>query len=559
MGQLVECVPNFSEGRDRAIIDKIVAAIAAVKGVKIMDVDPGADTNRTVVTFIAAPEIAGEAAFQGIRQAAELIDMSRHQGAHPRLGATDVCPFVPVSGVNMEDCARIARELGRRVGAELQIPVYLYEEAATTPARSNLADIRAGEYEGLAEKLKDPQWQPDFGAAVFNPRSGATVIGAREFLIAYNINFNTRDVSLVQEIALDIREKGRVLKDGKGNIVKDEKGQKVQVPGKFKSVKAIGWYIEQYGCAQLSINFTNYKISPVHLVFDEVSRLATERGLRATGSELVGLIPKGALLAAGAYFLEKQGKSPGVPEEELVHIAVKSLGLAELAPFDAVRKVIDYAVEADHPPRLVRMNLREFANELSSDSPAPGGGSVASLAGSLAASLAAMVANLTVGKKGYEDVRADMIRVGVEGQRLKDEFLADIDRDTDAFTEVMAAMKLPKKTDEEKRERASMMEKANQQATLVPLGVLKRVGPSLELVKTVAVSGNRNSISDSGVGALMGRAAAEGAYYNVLINLKGMADLEFVGRVRLEAGQALAAALALAAEVETIVRNALEN
>ena len=334
MKQLVECVPNFSEGRDRALIDKIVAAMAAVKGVKVLDVDPGADTNRTVVTLIGEPAPVGEAAFQGIRKAAELIDMSKHHGAHPRIGATDVCPFVPVSGVTMDDCAGLARGLGERVGEELGIPVYLYEAAAATPRRQNLADVRAGEYEGLEEKLKDPEWKPDFGPAAFNARAGATVIGAREFLIAYNINFNTRDAALVNDIALDIREKGRLKKDAKGAAVKDEKGEKVFVPGKFKSVKAIGWYIEQYGCAQLSINFTNYKISPVHEVFDEVCRQAEARGLRVTGSELVGLIPKQALLDAGAFFLARQGKPTGVPEEELIHIAVKSLGLTDLTPFD---------------------------------------------------------------------------------------------------------------------------------------------------------------------------------------------------------------------------------
>ena len=559
MKQLVECVPNFSEGRDRTLIDKIVAAMAAVKGVKVLDVDPGADTNRTVVTLIGEPAPVSEAAFQGIRKAAELIDMSKHHGAHPRIGATDVCPFVPVSGVTMADCAELARGLGRRVGEELGIPVYLYEAAAATPRRQNLADVRAGEYEGLEEKLKNPEWKPDFGPAVFHARAGATVIGAREFLIAYNINFNTRDAALVNDIALDIREKGRLKKDAKGAAVKDEKGEKVFVPGKFKSVKAIGWYIEQYGCAQLSINFTNYKISPVHEVFVEVCQQAEARGLRATGSELVGLIPKQALLDAGAFFLTRQGKPTGVPEEERIHIAVKSLGLTDLTPFDPQKKIIEYSVEADNPPRLQRMNLREFANELSSDSPAPGGGSVASLAGALAAGLAAMVSNLTAGKKGYEAHRELMLRVGVEGQRLKDEFLYDIDRDTDAFNEVMAAMKLPKKTDEEKAARAAAMEAANKGATLVPLGVLQRCVPALELAREMARHGNRNSISDSGVGGLMGRAAAEGAWYNVLINLKGLEDKAFVEQTRAAADKALAAALAVADEIAVLVREELSK
>ncbi len=559
MKQLVECVPNFSEGRDRALIDKIVAAMASVKGVKVLDVDPGADTNRTVVTLIGEPAPVAEAAFQGIRRAAELIDMSKHSGAHPRIGATDVCPFVPVSGVTMADCAELARQVGRRVGDELGIPVYLYEAAAASPQRVNLADVRAGEYEGLADKLRDPAWKPDFGPATFNARAGATVIGAREFLIAYNINFNTRDAALVNDIALEIREKGRVKKDAKGAIVKDDRGEKVWVPGRFKAVKAIGWYIEQYGCAQLSINFNNYKISPVHEVFVEVCRQAEARGLRVTGSELVGLIPRQALLDAGAFFLTRQGKPAGVPDEELIHIAVKSLGLAELNPFDPLKKIIEASVEADNPPRLQRMNLREFANELSSDSPAPGGGSVASLAGSLAAALAAMVSNLTAGKKGYEDRRDRMLQAGVEGQRLKDEFLYDIDRDTEAFNEVMAAIKLPKKTDDEKAARGAAMEAANKVATLVPLGVLRRAVPALELAREMARHGNRNSISDAGVGGQMGLSAAEGAYYNVMINLKGIQDAAFVEATGREARALLDQAGGLAAEIRDIVRKELEG
>ncbi|HNR38197.1 MAG TPA: glutamate formimidoyltransferase [Acidobacteriota bacterium] len=557
MKQLVECVPNFSEGRDRALIDKIVAAMAAVKGVKVLDVDPGADTNRTVVTLIGEPAPVAEAAFQGIRRAAELIDMSKHSGAHPRIGATDVCPFVPVSGVTMADCAELARQVGRRVGDELGIPVYLYEAAAASPQRVNLADVRAGEYEGLADKLRDPAWKPDFGPATFNARAGATVIGAREFLIAYNINFNTRDAALVNDIALEIREKGRVKKDAKGAVVKDAQGEKVWAPGKFKAVKAIGWYIEQYGCAQLSINFNNYKISPVHEVFVEVCRQAEMRGLRVTGSELVGLIPKQALLDAGAFFLTRQGKPAGVPDEELIHIAVKSLGLAELTPFDPLKKIIEASVEAENPPRLQRMDLREFANELSSDSPAPGGGSVASLAGALAAALAAMVSNLTAGKKGYEEQRDRMLRVGVEGQRLKDEFLYDIDRDTEAFNEVMAAIKLPKKTDAEKAARGAAMEAANKGATLVPLGVLRRAVPALELALEMARHGNRNSISDAGVGGLMGLGAAEGAYYNVMINLKGIEDGAFRDATSREARALLKQAEELAAEIRDIVRKEL--
>ncbi|MBN2430421.1 MAG: glutamate formimidoyltransferase [Acidobacteria bacterium] len=557
MHALVECVPNFSEGRDRAVIDRIVAAIAEVDGVKVFDVDPGADTNRTVVTFIGTPAAVAEAAFAGIRQAAELIDMRRHAGAHPRMGATDVCPFIPVAGVTMADCTRLARQVGRRVAEELQIPVYLYEESATRPERRNLADIRQGEYEGLAAKLSDPEWVPDFGAATFNPQSGATVMGAREFLIAYNINFNTRDRRLVNDIALNIRERGRAKRDDEGKIVRDEDGSQMMVPGVFQGLKAIGWYIEEYGCAQLSMNITNYKVSPVHEIFDEVCRQAAERGLRVTGSELVGLIPKAAVVAAGEHFLRKQGKSTGVPEEELVHIAVKSLGLDELSPFEARRKIIEYAVEEENPPRLVRMNLRDFANELSTDSPAPGGGSVASLAGALGAALAAMVSNLTMGKKGYEAVQEEMVRIGVAGQQLKEEFLADIDLDTEAFDRLMDAFRLPKKSDEEKAARQAAVVEATKGAIAVPLRVLKRTIAALGLVKAVAQKGNQNSLSDAGVGGLMALAAARGACYNVLINLQGLDDADYVHRTRTEAAEALQVATGLAGEVAALVEKAL--
>jgi len=557
MRELVECVPNFSEGRDRLVIDRIVAAIAEVDGVKVFDVDPGADTNRTVVTFIGPPEAVAQAAFAGIRQAAELIDMRKHSGAHPRMGATDVCPFIPVSGVTMEDCTRLARQVGQRVAEELRIPVYLYEDSATRPERRNLADIRQGEYEGLVVKLSDPEWAPDFGEARFNPQSGATVMGAREFLIAYNINFNTRDRKLVNDIALNIRERGRAKRDDEGKIVRETDGTKVMVPGVFAGLKAIGWYIEEYGCAQLSMNITNYKESPVHEIFDEVCRQAAERGLRVTGSELVGLIPKAAVLSAGDHFLRKQGKSTGVPEEERVHIAVKSLGLDELVPFEARKKIIEYAVEEENPPRLVRMNLRDFANELSTDSPAPGGGSVASLAGALGAALAAMVSNLTMGKKGYEEVQEEMVQIGIAGQQLKDEFLADIDLDTEAFDRLMDAFRLPKKSDEEKAARDAAVVEATKGAIAVPLRVLKRTIAALGLIRSVAEKGNQNSLSDAGVGGLMALAAARGACYNVLINLQGLADAGYVSRTRAEAAEALQVATDLAQEVATLVEKQL--
>jgi glutamate formiminotransferase/formiminotetrahydrofolate cyclodeaminase len=532
--KLVECVPNFSEGRDREKIRAITAEIEAVAGVKLLDVDPGASTNRTVVTFIGPPEAVREAAFRAIAKAAEVIDMRAHKGAHSRMGATDVCPFVPVSGVTMADCVRLAGELGARVAAELGIPVYLYEAAARKPERRNLATVRAGEYEGLPEKLKDPRWAPDFGKPVFNPKSGATIIGAREFLIAYNFNLNTRDRKLAHEIALSLRESGRAKRDKQGDIVKDARGNTVTVPGKFKEVKSVGWYVEDYGVAQVSVNFTNYKTTPVHVVFDEAVRLAGKLGLRVTGSELVGLIPKEALLMAGRHYLEKQGKSPGVPDEELIRMAVRSLGLNDVAPFEPEKKIIEYQVR--EPGRaLVDMTLRGFADELSMDSPAPGGGSVAALCGALSAALAAMVANLTVGKKGYETVRGDMVDTAVRAQALKDALLEAVDADTRAFNKVMEAFRLPKTTPEQAEEKDRAVEEANKEATLVPLDVLERSVEAVGLAKSAAAKGNRNSVSDAGVAGLAGQAAGEGAYYNVLINLAGIKDKAFSDRVRRKA------------------------
>jgi len=529
--KLVECVPNFSEGRDPEKIKAIVREVEAVPGVKLLDVDRGASTNRTVVTFIGTPESVKEAAFRAVAKAAEVIDMRVHKGAHSRIGATDVCPFVPVSGVTMEDCVRLAGELGARIAGELGIPVYLYEAAARTPERRNLATIRAGEYEGLPEKFKDHRWAPDFGKPVFNPKSGATVVGAREFLVAYNINLNTRDQKLAHEIALSLRESGRAKRDKDGNVVKDGRGNAVKVLGKFKEIKSVGWYIEDYGLAQISVNFTNYKITPIHVVFDEARKLAVKLGLRVTGSELVGLIPKEALLMAGRYYLEKQAKSPGVPEEELIRIAVRSLGLNDVSPFAPEKKVIEYQFEKDRHP-LVGLTLREFANELSMDSPAPGGGSVAALCGSLSAALSAMVANLTVGKKGYEEVREEMVATAVRAQALKDGLLEAVDGDTRAFNKVMAAFRLPKTTPEQAFEKERAVEEANKEATLVPLEVLEKAGEAVALARVAAAKGNKNSVSDAGVAGLTGQAAGEGAYYNVLINLAGIKDSKFVADVR---------------------------
>jgi glutamate formiminotransferase/formiminotetrahydrofolate cyclodeaminase len=532
--RIVECVPNFSEGRDKDKINAIVREIEAVPGVKLLDVDPGESTNRTVVTFIGEPEAVKEAAFKAIGKAAEVLDMRTHKGAHSRIGATDVCPFVPVSGVTMEDCVRLAHELGGRVAGELGIPVYLYEEAARKPDRRNLANIRVGEYEGLPEKLQDPKWAPDFGDPVFNPKSGATIIGAREFLIAYNINLNTKDRRLAHEIALNLRESGRVKKNKDGTIVRDSLGNSVKVPGKFRDVKAVGWYIEDYGVAQISINFTDYKRSPVHAVFDETVKQAEKLGLRVTGSELVGLIPKEAVLMAGRHYLEKQGKTPGVPEEEIIRMAVLSLGLNDVSKFDPDKKIIERQFK-EAGKTLVSLDLQAFADEVSMDSPAPGGGSVAALSGALSAALSSMVANLTYGKKGYEEFGEDMKRVAVRAQELKDELLRAVDLDARAFNKVMEAFRLPKGTEEQSREREAAVEDASKGAALVPLGVLTAAAELIELAEAVARKGNRNSVSDAGIAGLTAQAAGEGAYYNVRINLPGIKDERFKARTAKQA------------------------
>ena len=524
--KLVECVPNFSEGRDLTKISAITKEIESTPKVKLLDVDPGDSTNRTVVTFIGTPEAVKEAAFKAIKKAAEVIDMSKHSGAHSRIGATDVCPFVPVTGVTMEDCIQLARELGERVGRELGIPVYLYEEAAQKPDRKNLATIRVGQYEGLEDKFKDPEWAPDYGEPVFSAKAGATAIGAREFLIAYNINLNTKDRTLARHIAFNLRERGRAKRDEDGKIIRDKNGKSIKVPGKFNEVKAVGWYVEDYGIAQISINFTNYKISPPHLVFDEAIKEAEQIGLRVTGSELVGLIPKEAMLMAGRYYLNKQGKSPGVPEEELIRTAVLSLGLNDVALFDKQKKIIEYQfTEVENS--LLDLNLRGFANELSMDSPAPGGGSTAALCGALSAALSTMVSNLTVGKKEYEDVQIKIKDLATHGQALKDQLLHDVDADTVAFNNVMTAMRMKNKTDEQKEARAAAIEETSKKATLVPLEVLEKCVEALNLAKEVVLSGNKNSISDAGVAGLTAQAGAEGAFYNVRINLPDIQDEKF--------------------------------
>jgi glutamate formiminotransferase/formiminotetrahydrofolate cyclodeaminase len=528
MQKLIECVPNFSEGSDLEVIRQITDVIKSVEGVSLLDVDPGATTNRTVVTLVGTPDAAVEAAFRGIQKAAELIDMRKQKGAHPRMGATDVCPFIPVSNVSWEEAIACAEKLGKRVGEELKIPVYLYERAAKDPSRSNLSIIRAGEYEGFFEKIKQPEWKPDFGPTVFNAKSGGTVIGARDFLIAYNANLNTKSVRRANSVAFDVREQGRFKTEGgmpSGKKVLDEKGEPVRIPGMLKHVKAIGWFVEEYGIAQVSMNLTNIEETPLHVAFDACCESANERGMRVTGSEIVGMVPKKCLLDAGRYFLRKQNWSEGASDEELIDIAVRSMGLSELKPFQPNEKVIELKMESDNPKKsLVKLSAREFCNETLSDSPAPGGGSVAALMGALGASLGGMVANLSAGKRGWEDKLKFFSDWAVKAQQLKDELLALVDEDTAAFNEVMAAFSLPKATAEEKTARSEAIQRANQRAAEVPLRVMETAGKNYPLLTEMAEKGNPASISDVGVGALAVRACIDGAAMNVRINVAGLKD-----------------------------------
>lgn len=527
MKKIIECVPNFSEGRDLEIIRQITAAIERVEGISLLNVDPGASTNRTVVTFAGSPEAAVEAAFRGIQKAAELIDMRKQKGAHPRMGATDVCPFIPVSNVTWEEAIACANRLGKRVGDELKIPVYLYEKAARDPARSNLSIIRAGEYEGFFEKIKEAAWKPDYGPAVFNEKSGATVIGAREFLVAYNVNLNTKAVRRANSVAFDVRENGRVkTEDGtpSGKPVLDAKGEPVRIPGMLKHVKAIGWYVEEYGMAQVSMNLTNLEETPLHAAFDACQEAASKRGLRVTGSEVVGMLPKKCLVDAGKYFLRKQKWSEGASEEELIEIAIRSMGLSEVKPFDPKEKIIELKMESVSEKSLVKMSLREFCNETLSDSPAPGGGSVAALMGALGASLGGMVANLSAGKRGWDDKLEYFSAWAVKAQELKDELLFLVDKDTAAFNKVMAAFALPKDSAEEKAARSAAIQTANKNAAEIPLRVMETAFKSYEILAAMAEQGNPASISDVGVGLLAVRACVEGAALNVRINLSSLKD-----------------------------------
>lgn len=553
MTPIIECVPNFSEGRDTHLIQQITGRVEAVEGVRLLNVDPGRATNRTVVTFVGEPEAVVEAAFQAIRAAGELIDMSHHHGEHPRMGATDVCPLVPIRGISMEETAEYARRLGERVGGELGIPVYLYEAAQPRPERRNLAVIRAGEYEGLADKLKDPAWQPDFGPARFDARRGATAVGARDFLIAYNVNLNTTSTRRANAVAFDVREAGRIKHDGRFNPVLDESGEPIRVPGSLESVKAIGWFIEEYGIAQVSMNLTNIRVTPLHIAFDEVCRCAEARGLRVTGSELVGLLPLQCLLDAGRYFLEKQQRSTGVAESELVKIAVRSLGLDELAPFRPEERVIEYLLRDPADTKLASLPVAVFADETASESPAPGGGSVAACVGALGAALGTMVANLSSHKRGWDDRWKEFSDAAEKGQRCKEQLLRLVDEDTRAFNRVMEAFGLPRGTDEEKEIRTQAIEDATKQATEVPLQVMEAALASMEVIGSMAEKGLVRSVSDAGVGALCARTAVLGAYLNVKINVAQLADRSYAEDMVARGGEIAERARAREAEILEIV------
>lgn len=532
--RLIECVPNFSEGNNMEVIRQITHEIESVSGVRLLDVDPGKATNRTVVTFVGAPEEVMEAAFRAIRKASEIIDMSQHRGEHPRFGATDVCPFVPVSGVTMDEAAEYARQLAKRVGDEIQIPVYCYEYAAFEERRRNLANVRSGEYEGLPKKLSSPEWKPDFGPATFVPHTGAIAIGARNFLVAYNINLNTTSVRRANSIAFDIREAGRVVREGDpitGPIVKGEDGEPLRIPGTLKKTKAIGWFIEEYGIAQISINLTDITVTPIHVAFEEASKKAAERGMRVTGSELVGLVPLEALLAAGRFYLKKQKRSVGIPEREIIKIAVKSLGLDDLKPFNPEEKIIEYILASAQKKALTGLTLAAFVDETASESPAPGGGSVAAYLGALGAALGTMVANLSAHKRGWDERWEIFSDWAEKGMQYVNSLTALVDEDTRAFNRVMDAFGLPKGNEKEKAARKQAIQAATQYATEVPLKVMELAYGSFDVIEAMAKTGNPNSISDAGVGALAARAAVVGAYLNVRINARDLDDRTVANRI----------------------------
>lgn len=531
--RLIEIVPNISEGRDTAKISAITAVVEAVEGVKLLDVDPGKATNRTVITFVGNPEAAIEAAFRLIKKASELIDMSKHSGEHPRFGATDVCPLVPIANISMEETAEFARKLGKRVGEELGIPGYFYENAATKPERRNLANCRSGEYEGLSKKLSNPDWKPDFGPAEFSDKvkkSGATAISARDFLVAYNVNLNSTSTRRANAIAFDIREAGRIKMEN-GKKVLDANGDPIRIPGQLKAVKGIGWYIEEYGIAQISYNLTNISITSIHKAFDATCDSANERGLRVTGSELIGLVPLNAMLDAGKYFLRKQQRSVGIPESEIIKIAVKSLGLDELAPFDPNEKIIEYKLKEGQTRKLVGMSLSAFADETASESPAPGGGSISAYVGTLGISLATMVANLSSHKRGWDDRWEEFSEWAEKGMDLKNELEWLVDEDTEAFNMIMAAFGLPKESEADKANRKKAIQEATKYAIEIPLKVMEVCYQSFEIIEAMANIGNPNSVTDAGVGALCARTAVLGAGMNVRINTGDLEDKEYVAKV----------------------------
>ncbi len=541
MNQLIECVPNFSEGRNPQVIKQITDAIESVEGVKLLNVDPGKATNRTVVTFVGAPDDVIEAAFRGVKKASDLIDMSKHTGEHPRFGATDVCPLVPIANISMEETVEYAHKLAKRVGEELNIPVYCYEFAAQAEERKSLANCRSGEYEGLPEKLKDPRWKPDFGPAEFNASAGATAVSARNFLIAYNVNLNTTSTRRANSIAFDVREAGRVKREGNpitGKIVKDGNGEPIRVPGTLKKVRAIGWYIEEYGIAQISMNLTDITVTPVHIAFDEVCKSAERRGMRVTGSELVGLIPLQAMLDAGKYFLKKQERSTGISDDEIIKIAIKSMGLDELGEFNPRERIIEYMLEDDEL-QLKDMSLKTFMEETASESPAPGGGSISAYVGSMGAALGSMVANLSSHKRGWDERWEEFSDWAEKGKCYQEKLLRLVDEDTSAFNQIMAAFGLPKGTEEEKAARMQAIQDATLNAILTPLEVMKTAFESMEVLQAMAEIGNPNSVSDAGVGALCARTAVQGAYLNVLINLADFKDKVKAAKLKHEAGEIL--------------------
>ncbi|OUQ53164.1 glutamate formimidoyltransferase [Alistipes sp. An116] len=558
--RIVECVPNFSEGRDKEVIRQIVEAIETAADVKVLDVDPGEATNRTVVTFVGSPEAVVKAAFAGVKRAAECIDMRHHKGAHPRMGATDVLPLIPIAGITLEECAELSRQLARRIADELRIPTYCYEAAALRPERKNLAVCRAGEYEALPEKLSREETAPDFGARPYDEevaRTGATTVGARDFLIAVNFNLNTTSTRRANAIAFDVREKGRPVREGNpitGKVVKDAAGNPVMRPGTLKATKAIGWFIEEYGIAQVSMNITDISVTPLHVAFDEVCRKADARGVRVTGTEIVGLVPKRALVEAGKYFLRKQHRSVGIAEEEIVRLAVKSMGLDDLKPFKPEEKVIEYLLEAeDRKKRLVDLTCKGFAEETASESPAPGGGSIAAYMGALGAALGTMVANLSAHKPGWDDRWEEFSDWAERGQTLMQELLHLVDEDTAAFNRIMAVFAMPKSTDEERAARSAALQEATLYATEVPLRTMRTAMEVFPIVRAMAAEGNPNSVSDAGVGALAARSAVYGARLNVRINAAGLKDRTKAEALVGEADELAARASELEAEVLELV------